>query len=208
MKKLLIPCILLICLPLFSSCEKRILSFPATFSRTEIFTLDEAGGAFSESSTITADDIRNALDLPDDADITSVNIEALSASVELLEANEASTITVSGSIDEIGGSQDFMFQNYVIPLDGIIGLNTPFIGVNPLIAAGISKLKTKIESFLLGLGSQQSFDVAVSGTSSPGGARVAVQLYLKIQMSMEYKICVDVAKDFVEGGEKCEDEPE
>jgi len=205
MRKILIPCILLICVPLMSGCEKRILSFPAPLDKTEVFTLDEIGGAFSEFSTISANDIRNAIDIPDDADITSVVVEALSIRVEVLEANQASSVTVSGSVDEIGGPRDYMFQNYVIPLDGLIGVDTPFIGVNPLLAAGITKLKNKIQSFLLGLDSE-SFNVTVSGTSSPGGSRVAVRLHLQIKMAMEYKICVDVAKDFVEGGEPCGDE--
>jgi len=205
MKKILIPCILLICVPLMSSCEKRMLSFPAPLDKTEVFTLDETGGAFSEFSTISANDIRNAIDIPDDADISSVVVEALAIRVEVLEANEASNLTVSGSIDEIGGARDYMFENYVIPIEGLVGVDTPFIGVNPLIAAGITKLKNKVQSFLLGL-DNESFNISVSGNASPEGSRVALRLHLQIKMAMEYKLCVDVAKDFVEGGEPCGDE--
>jgi hypothetical protein len=194
--------VLLISLALFSSCEKKLIEFTIDLNRTSVFTLDETSGAFDESETITASDIRGALDIPDDAEITDVDIEALSVSVVVREENEATSLRVNGSyVDQLG--QGRMYENYLIPLEGTVGVNTPFIGINNLLSEGISRLRGKIEAFIQNL-DNQSFQIRVWGNSEPPGVRVSLDLHLRVKMTIKYKECVEVFKGLMDEGEDCD----
>ncbi|MFQ6104838.1 MAG: hypothetical protein ACE5OP_11180 [Candidatus Glassbacteria bacterium] len=193
--------IVLASLLLFGSCEKKMFEFTGGINQTKIFTLDEISGNFSESKTITAAEILDNLDVPSDARIKTVNVEALSLRVTVREDNEASLLTVSGSVVEQGG-RSFLFQDYALPIEGAVGVDTPWVGLNALIATGISRLKGKLEGFIKGLDSQ-SFDISVSGASSPPGQRVALDLHLRVKITITYDQCVDVLKGAV-GGRDCD----
>jgi hypothetical protein len=66
-----------------------------------------------------------------------------------------------------------------------------FIGLNDLIAAGVEKLKEKIESYVL-KGDTAPFDIVITGDSSPtGGELVNIVLDLKITGTVKYFECVE-----------------
>ena len=185
----------------FGGCEKKMFEFTGGLNETNVYTIDEITGAFSESRTITASEILSELDVPDDARIKTVDVEALSLRVTLREENEASVLNVSGSVVEQGG-QSYMFQDHALPLEGVVGTDTPWVGLNALISTCIGRLHGKLEGFSRGLDSQ-SFQISVSGSSSTPGQRVALDLHLRVKIAITYEECVDVMKGPV-GGRDCD----
>ncbi|GEM_PF-2826317 len=187
---------------LMGGCEKRLVEFPLPINRTDTFQLDEADGNFDETVMLTTNDIKNAIKVHEDAEITFVRIEALAVKVTVKTGNEAESINVTGEIVENGGPT-IMFENFIISLAENSEIQPAFVGINPLALQGISRLKAKLEGFIFGL-DYQSFDIRVRGSSSPVGQRVVVDLQLRIKASLTYERCVDVATSFIEGGEPCE----
>lgn len=144
------------------------------------------------------DEVRNAVEVPDDGVITGVDIETLLLWVDLRPENEATSLTLCGEIIELSGDRSYMFQNYPVPL---LYPDTPVIGINSLISLGIGKLKGKIESYLLNLG-DSGYLVGLSGNSTPAGSRIAVDIFLLARATVKYDQCVDVPSGFM-GGDDC-----
>jgi len=196
--------ILFVVLPLFmscSACENKLFHFSVPFPVPHTFNIDDTDGTFSEVTTVTANDILDALDLPseDEICIKSVSIRGISLKPVVGADNGASSVTVSGQVSE-DGSLLHAFQNYPLPLP--TGLATEFV-VDQLIEAGINRIRGKIEGFILGLDSQ-SFNIVFSGDSSPAGSRIQVDITLSIQGTIEYDQCVEVW-DFLSISEDCPD---
>jgi hypothetical protein len=193
--------ILFVVLPLTLSCEgcvRQQYSVTGTFPLSRTFTIDETG-SFQGGDLITADDIRDALDIPQDACITSVDIQGISLKYKLLPDNAATSVTVSGFVEEIGGTgRTFAFEDYLLPMP--VGYVQQAI-VTGLLATGISAIQERIEGFLTGLGSQ-AFVVGVVGDASPAGSRVNIDLTLTIRGSFQYAFCIDVF-DFMAEGPEC-----
>jgi hypothetical protein len=194
MKKL-IPLILIIVL-ISSGCEYSKLQVPVDINVNKTFTVDQTG-AYSESSQITYSEVFGALDIPSNATIDAVNIESISVKVVVLPNNRATAVKISGNL-QLGNSKPEVFKDYYAPL---VGVNLEYVGLNSLIADGVSGLKTKIEGYLK---SQDfsSFSINVNGNSSPTeGQRVNIQILLKITGTAKYTICAYMP--FFVGGENC-----
>ena len=191
-------------LPLFmscSACENKLFHFSVPFPVPHTFNIDDADGTFTETTTVTANDILDALDLPTESDICikKVEIRGISLKPVVLEGNGASTVTVSGRVSE-DGQFLYAFQDYSLPLP--TNAVSSFV-VDQLIDAGINRIKDKIEGFILGLDSQ-SFDIVFSGNSNPAGSRILADVTLTIEGTISYDECVEVW-DFLSDAEECPD---
>lgn len=191
-------CLLLLTLPMLAGCEKRLFHFIVTIDKTPTFAVDQTG-AFDEAAVITSQDVLSALDIPEDARITSIDVEALALKVVAKPGNQASRLKVSGEISDVGQNKSKMFENYPIVLAGV---DVPFIGLNALIEAGISKLRSKLNGYVQHV-DNSAFVIEVSGDSDPPGQRVVLDLQLKIKATVKYDQCVEVPELF-SGGEECD----
>jgi hypothetical protein len=192
--------VLFFTVPLLASCEKRLFHFVLNYDKTFVYAVDETG-PFEYEELVSADEIRSTLDIPEDARITGVDVEALSVKVVVRPENQVTNLVVSGKVVETPGGKTSMFNNFPIVLAGV---DTPFIGLNDLIASGIGRLKSKLQGFIMGLDSQ-SFGIELSGDSVPSGQALAVDIHLLVKATIKYEQCVEVLSGFMDG-EKCDTE--
>jgi hypothetical protein len=188
----------LLALLLLTGCEKRLFHFIATIDQTPVFTFDSTG-PFVQRVVITSDRVKAALDVPEDARITGVDIESLSLRVAVKPENRATALSVSGTIINANQTRKKMFENYPVVLAGV---NTPFVGLNSLIADGISELRGKLDGYVKNI-DNTAFVIEVRGDSSPSsGQRVAIDLNLVVKATVKYDQCVEVPQLF-SSGEEC-----
>lgn len=196
MKKL-IACLLLLALPLLSGCEQRLFHFLITIDQTPTFPIDQAG-AFSQTVTITEQDVLRALNVPENGTITGVDIESLSMRVVVKNGNEARAINVSGAVIENGQVRPiFNNKTQTIPL---VGVNVPFAGLNALIEDGVASLRRKINGYVRRI-DNSTFTIRLNGTTVPDNSRALLDINLKIKATIKYDECLDVPLG--EGGEDC-----
>jgi len=197
MKKYLL---LLLAVPLMMACECETRKFTeiATINFDKTFNINQAG-PFDEKVTITHDEVLDEFDIPENATIKDVSIESMSAKVKVLEGNVATSILVSGYL-QLGSTKPDLFDDYPLVLSAV---NAPWVGLNSLIAGGISKIKTKIEAYLQN-NDYEPFDMHVEGDTKPfEGQNVNVQLVIRITGSAKYEVCEEWPW-FLEGGESCD----
>ena len=115
--------------------------------------------------------------------------------------NQASRINVTAKIIDVNQQTETVYENYPVTLTGLINVDTPFIGLNDLIATGVSKLRGKLEGYAKNTDSG-SFFIEVSGISVPSGQRVLVDLHLRVKATVKYDQCVEVPQLF-SSGEEC-----
>jgi len=187
--------LLLLALPWITSCEKQLFDFVITIDQSPSFEVDQTG-AFEVWETITSGDLRDALDIPDDADITDVHIEALSLRIEAVEGvNQATALTVSGEVTDLIGGRERMFDDFPVPLP------TGFVSglaVDQLIEQGISQLRTHLVNALVN-DQDLAFDVYLEGDSNPPGQRIRLNIYLTIKATVNYSECLEVLELMSEG---------
>ncbi len=195
MKKLFI---LIFCIPLMAlQCEKRKFETVGTINVDETYEVDQTGH-FTVVEDITSSQILDLFDIPEDAEITEVNLESVSIKVVVLGDNQATAVLVSGAAN-LGETKPKFFNNYVVPLIGA----DKWYGVNSLIENGIKGIKDKLEGYLLGL-DDKDFSIILEGDSSPTtGNRIHTQIILRITGTVKYFQCLEVPTFIVEGGDPC-----
>lgn len=187
---------LLLALMLLAGCNSWLFHLVATIDKTAVFPVDQTGG-FEKFVTITSEDVLNALDLPDDARVTGVDIEGLSLRVILKPGNNASRLRLTGEVYDVAQDKSKMFENYEVVIAGA----DEFGGINDLIALGIGKLRGKLEGFIKKLDTT-SFFIELSGDSVPPGQRVALNVELKIRATIKYDQCLPMPLGFT-SDEEC-----
>jgi len=184
----------------WSSCESRRFQFVATLNRTVDFPVDQTG-AFSTVRTITAAQMRSNLNVPEDATIIRVDIEALSLVPETLANNQAAEVKVSGYVKDQGKNL-YMFKDKSINLKTGVdvgwGLRVP---LTTLIEEGVASLKNKINDHVKRI-NDANIEIGLSGDTVPGGKRLLMKVHFEIKATILYEQCVDTPSFF--GGEKCE----
>ncbi|GBD92277.1 hypothetical protein BMS3Abin04_03012 [bacterium BMS3Abin04] len=194
---------ILLLLPILMGCDKRLFKFQSNIDLAKLYTFDKTGPT-QESATITEEQIRSALDLPSDAKVTKVNIETLSLRIKLNDGNEATLLRIKGFINDASSNTkiwdvDQISPPIISPDASIFGQK---IGINGLIETGINKLKSKIEGFIK-RNDFGSFVINVEVDSSPfSGRRIAMDIEIVIQATIEYEQCVEVW-DGLDAGEEC-----
>lgn len=178
---------------LIVGCGQRMFELDPALVLNESYNVDKTG-AFSETQEITRQQVFEAFDLPENAEVTDFHIEKMSLKVVVLENNVAKDIVASGRL-QLGSSKPEIFKNYGISLEGV----NDWFGLNDLIALGVSTLKSKIEGYIMG-NDYEPFDIEIYGDSSPAGQKINVRIELKIAGTVKGKYCVETLVFF---GEDC-----
>lgn len=193
--KNLIPLLMIIAL-LSQACEYSELTTVGSINIDQTFNVDQTG-PFSQSSTITYNQVLQNMDIPNNAVIDQVNIESISAKVIVLPDNVATAVSLSGKL-QFGNSNPEIFNDYPAVL---AGADAPLAGLNALIDDGVQGLKTKIEDYVRGR-DYSPFNFILNGNSSPiPGMRVHAQILIKIKGSVKYTSCELLP--FLMGGDQC-----
>ena len=179
---------------LIGGCEWRTFEFAGSINMEEDYTI-ETSSTINESATITRSDVRDAFDIPDNADVKKVEIENMSLRVTILEKNQAKFVNLTGYIRE--GSQNLLvFEDYPVPL---IGVDAPWVGLNSLISGGVNKIKSKIIAYLQ-TNDNDPFSIVLTGDAQ--GTMVHARIDLVIKGSVVYEECLEVLPGM--GGDPCD----
>jgi hypothetical protein len=184
MKKYLL---IFLAIPLLAmECKYRKFEFAPTINIDETYVVDE-NGPYSEQQTITREQVLDALDIPETANIKEFNIEKMALQVTVLDGNEASLILASGRL-QLGSSKPKVFEDFPVSL---VAVNAYWIGLNSLIAECVDALTDKIEAYILNKDTAP-LNIEIYGDSSPtGGQKVNVKLQLKITGTVKYEDCIE-----------------
>lgn len=187
---LLVSAALLMC-----GCQKKLFHFVVPFKKVGVVPVNQMG-AFAGYDRITAQEIRSALNVPEDGVITGVDLESVQIRVRVLAGNEAKWLKLSGFVVD-NGKPISLFENSSVTL---IAVNAPYIGLNALLAKGVAKLTEKINDHIKKVNSAD-IELGLYGDSDPAGQRIAVEIDFMITATIKYDQCVEVF-DFI-GGEDC-----
>ena len=194
--KMLIPLMMII--PILSTgCENRKFEFVGTINVDNTYEVDQTG-FFDKLYEVSRGELLNLVDIPEDAEVTEVNVEKMLIKVIVLDDNKATTVTLSGAFDP-GTGKIKLFDDYPATL---VAVDAPYMGLNDVIAEGVGRLKQKIEAVLKGK-DDTGFSVWVYGDSWPtSGNRIHVNIIFRISGSVKYTQCESVLF-FIEGGDPC-----
>ncbi len=187
---------------LFSSgCVNRLFKYTVTINQSTQHTVDDADGVFVTGAFLNRTTVARALNLPEGARVTDLQIESLALRVSIPSTNQAFSVTVTGTMQRrAGGPTHHLFRNQIIPLAGV---NTPLIGLNSLIEDGIENLRSELENFVKGLGSGTQVEIALAGNATPSGSRVTVTIHVEIKGTVQYERCEEVLEVLGDVGEPC-----
>lgn len=186
--------ILIVISLLIGGCEWRKFEFAGIINVEEDYIL-ESSSSINESAKITRSQVRDAFDIPENADVKKVEIENMSLRVTLLEKNQAKFVNLTGYIRE-GSENLHVFKDYSVPL---IGVNAPWIGLNALISEGVEKIRGKLISYLKE-NDGDPFSIILTGDAQ--GTMVHARIDLIIKGSVVYEECLEVLPGM--GGDPCD----
>jgi hypothetical protein len=191
--------LLALMVPGLLSCEKQTFHFTVPISINEPFPIDVTDTFATEAVTLTGDDIRAELDIPEGGRITGVQIKALSLTIEKDADNTATALVLTGWIDDNVGDLSKVFENETVPL---VGLDLPVFGLNAVIEAGITKLRNRIKAYI-DRTNTADFDIWLSGSTVPAGSRASLIANLVVDVTVQYDECLNVPTGLT-GGDKCD----
>jgi hypothetical protein len=186
-------CVLILVL----GCEKRSFHFVATITQAPAFAIDHSG-AFQLALPVMSAVIQGAVDIPEGGQITRLDIESLALRAVASSGNQGSAVQISGVIIENGGAQQTLFDRETITINST---ETPLAGLKTLNAAGVSKLRSKLEGYVKNT-DNQSFVIQLFGETAPSGQRVVADLQVVLKATVKYSQCLEVPGLF-SSGEKC-----
>jgi hypothetical protein len=191
--------LLVLMVPGLLSCEKQTFHFAVDVGYDEVWEIDATGDFETNPVVVTSNDIRGALDIPENGRITGVDIKALSLTIAKEGDNTATAVTLNGQIDDNVGSLDYVFSDTTVPL---VGLDVPFIGLNALVESGITKLRNRIRAYI-DQTNTADFELWLEGSPTPADSRVHLTAHLVVDITVLYDECLDVPTGLT-AGEKCD----
>jgi len=191
--------LLALMVPGLLSCEKQTFHFAVDVGYDEVWEIDATGDFETNPVVVTSNDIRGALDIPENGRITGVDIKALSLTIAKEGDNTATAVTLNGQIDDNVGSLDYVFSDTTVPL---VGLDVPFIGLNALVESGITKLRNRIRAYI-DQTNTADFELWLEGSPTPADSRVHLTAHLVVDITVLYDECLDVPTGLT-AGEKCD----
>lgn len=170
-------------------CETRLFKYTVSVDQTGDFVVDDPDGVYISNAFISRTSIARAFNLPSGARVTELKIESLAISVEVATANAATAVTVTGYLGRSPTSTETLFRQFPVVL---AGANTEVIGLNSLIESKIGQLQTTLENFVKGIGTGSLVELAIAGTSTPSGSRIAFTIHMHIKASVKYERCEEI----------------
>jgi hypothetical protein len=164
-----------------------------TLNIAESFAVNDADGNYQNIGTINPADVNAELDIPDNAVITSVEIETVYLTVHLQPSNQANYIQASASVRPQGGTYVPVFTNISIPL--VEGTHD----ITVLSTQAIAILKAQLQAVLMHVGTPGPIDVNLQLTATPTHASVIADIDLVVRGTVNYDTCVELPTWFSEG---------
>ena len=161
-------------------CETRTFEYVATVTKTWDYTVDQEG-AFVSNYLADASGINDELDLPEDAIIGDVYVEALSVAVEHLTDNEATGVMITGYAND---------RIFVEDLPVSINPATyELTAMANLVSAGVKAIGDDLAAYFM-TGSPTSIEFRMEGDSHPDAGeiiniRVIIEMTLTVQYALE-----------------------
>jgi hypothetical protein len=173
-------------------CETRTFQYLSSVDKVIEFTINQQG-AFTESKTIYASEINSELDLPANAEVRNVFIEAFSIKAEILQGNQADEIKFDGfSQAEGDNTQTEFLSDAIVPID----ITTQdFIKLAFLVNDGIDVIRDDIEGFVID-GIPAFIIFTITGDTSPNpGQTIHANVSIQISLAVAY----DLETEFIRG---------
>lgn len=211
MRKYLFFVLILTLMPLFLHCSKVLKTETKTYDETFRYTLDAADGIAVRVATLSKAEFLSRLRLPDNARITRVEIQSLSANVKVNPANRAPKALATGYFVELMDSEHEyehkMFEKKEISLSSTSGVWVGWVPINTLVGEGIGMLKAKLAKWLAEYQDYtgEAAEIMVVLQSLPNNTRLVMDFDLKIQASIQFEYCATTSKLLGTGGLECED---
>ncbi len=175
---------------LLTSCEKRLFKFVLDINQTQTYNIDHTG-YFEVGRVVSREDMLAAADIPENARITDVKVQSLAVSVKVKEGNQASKIIATATIHDLNTGTEKIFENYPVPLTGLLGVSNPFSPVSLLLDRGVQKLASKIKGYAT-KNDFFDYELILEGNSDPAGQRIVADINLKIVATVKYEECLEV----------------
>jgi hypothetical protein len=168
-----------------------LFKYTVSVDQTGQFVVDDVDGVYLTSTFISRTSVARAFNLPEGARVTKLNIESLSLNVVVANTNAANAVTVTGYLGRSATATQTLFRQVPVVL---AGADIPGIGLNDLIASKVGELRSTLEDFVKGIGSAQLVELAIAGTSTPPGSRIAFTIHMHIKATVEYERCEEILK--------------
>ncbi|MBN2009831.1 hypothetical protein JW960_10860 [candidate division KSB1 bacterium] len=185
-----------------TGCEKRSFTFVLDIKQTQIYNIDQIG-PFEIGRVVSREDVLAAADIPKDARIKDVKIQSVAINTKVLEGNQASKLVATATINDLLTGKERVFEDYSVPLTGLLGISNPFSPVSLLLDGGIDALKDKIQGYVKN-DDFYDYELILEGNTEPANQRLVAEVKLKIVATVKYEECLDVL-GFTSDGEPCSD---
>lgn len=187
----------LVTLLIGTGCENKQFEFNPGIKVNKVYEVNQTG-EFSEFQSISHSEILDLLDIPEEATIESVKIETVGIWFEVLEGNQAESITLSGVVEESGVGDILLFE------DESFSLGSASVKVinGLLLYGGTEKIRSKLEKYLQ-MNDTNPFKIVLFGDTDPGSQVLNVSIHLGITGSVRYVTCESVPW-FIQGDGYCE----
>lgn len=171
--------VLSLILLVLGGCETRTFEYVTTVSKTMVYTVDQSG-AFTETNMVSADELNDEFDLPEDAIIGDIFIEALTVAVEPLTDNEATAITMDG------------YANGRLFVDDLVTDMTAgdyeFTNMANLLASGVRAIGEDLAAYYR-TGSPPTVEFRLEGDTHPeAGERIHIRIQIGMTLSLQYAL--------------------
>ncbi|NOZ60568.1 MAG: hypothetical protein GXO74_02695 [Calditrichaeota bacterium] len=183
---------------IFSGCEKQKFDFVLDLNQVITYHVDQ-NGAFELASAISRNDVLQLVDIGADAEIKDVRIQTLAISTTVAEGNAADKVKLTLFYKDLQTGREKVFENYQVPITGLMGISNSFSPVSLLLDRGVNKIRNKIRSYLE---SNDYFDYEIILNGDTQGKRLVADVRIKIVATVEYSECMEVLKPFSDG-ESC-----
>ncbi|MFP3861266.1 MAG: hypothetical protein ACLFUW_10620 [Bacteroidales bacterium] len=178
---------------LLAGCETSSFYYVMNVSNNFEYTVNHTG-RFTENYEVLASEVNSDLDLPDDAIVRGVFIEALSVRTETLSENEADGIKLDGWIMTNETVQ--FLDEFLMPVEPG---QSDFIRLGNLVTDGILKIQESFEGFILD-GNPSSVGFRLEGDSDPNpGETIDMNILIEVTLSVSYELESEVPW-FMKGG--------
>ncbi len=171
--------VMLLALLMLGACETRTFEYVTTLSRTLDYTVDHEG-AFNQTSVVTTSDLNDEMDLPEDAIIGEIYVEALAVAVENLSNNQATAVIMDGY------ANDRMFVNDLVsPIDPA---TYEFTAMANLVSAGVKAISDDLAAYFM-TGSPPTIAFRLEGDSHPTpGETIHIRITIEVTLTVQYAL--------------------
>jgi hypothetical protein len=189
----------LLALPFVAGCKKQLYHLTGVINVEELYSINDADGFYEDTSRwISGSDILDELNLPDNSEITGVQIERITVDLIRKAGSGAARANVSAEV-RLQGQTAWLpvFSNFPV------SLNSAHIVIDSTYnAAGIALIKNQINAYIAAadpvLEENIQMHIIVAATGSP----VIEDLTVRIEGTVNYDTCLEVPEWF-SGGEEC-----